>query len=173
MSSVCEAGQAASVSGGGEDNYRVVSANTMKLLLPIRIARQAELVFSMRPNQIAIRINAASRQGRGWERATLGTASPWASVKPRFQAFLARSLVRRERVSAYGAASKAIRVPLDNALCDARAQLFPTKRPEPVWLPRGQRSELWIVIIYVGDIRYQSGEGRLSDEDVDELGRSR
>ena len=36
--------------------------------------------------------------------------------------------------------------------------------------PHGQRSDSLIVIIYVGDIRYQLEEGRPSDEVVDQLG---
>ena len=40
----------------------MVSADTMKLLLPIRRgAGEDELVLGMRPNQIAIRISAAAR----------------------------------------------------------------------------------------------------------------
>ena len=51
------------VGGAGEDSYRVVSADTMKLLLPIRRGvGDDELVLGMRPNQIAIRIGAAARQ---------------------------------------------------------------------------------------------------------------
>ena len=51
------------VGGAGEDSHRVVSADTMKLLLPIRRgAGEGELVLVMRPNQIAIRIGAAARQ---------------------------------------------------------------------------------------------------------------
>ncbi len=51
------------VGGTGEDSYRVVSADTMKLLLPIRQgAGDDELVLGMRPNQIALRIGAAARQ---------------------------------------------------------------------------------------------------------------
>ena len=51
------------VGGAGEDSYRVVSADTMKLLLPIRRgAGDHELVLGMKPNQIAIRIGAAARQ---------------------------------------------------------------------------------------------------------------
>ena len=44
-------------------SYREVSADTMKLLLPIhRGAGDDELVLGMKPNQIAIRIGAAARQ---------------------------------------------------------------------------------------------------------------
>ena len=51
------------VRGVGEDSYRVVSADTMKLLLPIRRgAGDDELVLGMQPNQIAIRIGAAAKQ---------------------------------------------------------------------------------------------------------------
>ena len=51
------------VGGAGEDSYRVVSADTMKLLLPIRRgAGDHELVLGMKPNQIARRIGAAARQ---------------------------------------------------------------------------------------------------------------
>ena len=38
-------------------------------------------------------------------------------------------------------------------------------------LPQGQRSDPRIVILYIGDIRYQSGEGRPSDEVVDQPGK--
>ena len=49
--------------GGAEDSHRVVSADTMKLLLPIRRgAGDDELVLGMKPNQIAIWIGAAARQ---------------------------------------------------------------------------------------------------------------
>ena len=51
------------VVGAEETDYRVVSADTMKLLLPIRRGEgDDELVLGMRPNQIAIRIGAAARQ---------------------------------------------------------------------------------------------------------------
>ena len=51
------------VRGAEEDSYRVVSADTMKLLLTIRRgAGDDELLLGMRPNQIAIRIGAAARQ---------------------------------------------------------------------------------------------------------------
>ena len=51
------------VRGAEEDSYRVVSADTMKLLLTIRRgAGDDEFVLGMRPNQIAIRIGAAARQ---------------------------------------------------------------------------------------------------------------
>ena len=51
------------VEGTAETSYRVVSAETMKLLLPVRRgAGDDELVLGMRPNQIAIRIGAAARQ---------------------------------------------------------------------------------------------------------------
>ena len=53
----------------------------------------------------------------------------------------------------------------------SQAQLIPYKRSDTVRPPHGQRSDSWIVILYIGDIRYQSGEGRLSDEDVDQLGK--
>ena len=56
-------GQVACVRGAEEDSYRVVSADTMKLLLAIRRgAGGDELILGMRPNQIAIRIGAAARQ---------------------------------------------------------------------------------------------------------------
>ena len=46
-----------------ETSYREVSADTMKLLLPVRRgAGDDEPVLSMRPNQIAKRIDAAARQ---------------------------------------------------------------------------------------------------------------
>ena len=51
------------VGDAGEDTHRVVSADTMKLLLPIRRgAGDDELVLGLKPNQIAIRIGAAARQ---------------------------------------------------------------------------------------------------------------
>ena len=54
----------------GETGYRVVSANTMKLLSLVRRgARDDEPLLGMRPNQIAIRIGAAARQaglGKGY-----------------------------------------------------------------------------------------------------------
>ena len=51
------------VVGAGETGYREVSADTMKLLLPVRrSAEDDEAVFGMRPNQIAKRIDAAARQ---------------------------------------------------------------------------------------------------------------
>ena len=51
------------VEGAGETGYREVSADTMKLLLPVRRgARDDEPVLGMRPNQIAKRIDAAARQ---------------------------------------------------------------------------------------------------------------
>ena len=51
------------VGGAAEDSYRVVSADTMKLLLPVRRgAGDYKLVLGMKPNQIAIRIGAAARQ---------------------------------------------------------------------------------------------------------------
>ena len=36
--------------------------------------------------------------------------------------------------------------------------------------PHGHRSDCRIVKLYIGDIKYQSGEGILSDEVVDQLG---
>ena len=51
------------VMGVEETGYRVVSADTMKLLLPTRRGTgDDELVLGMQPNQIAIRIGAAARQ---------------------------------------------------------------------------------------------------------------
>ena len=51
------------VAGAGEASYREVSADTMKLLLPVRRgAGDDEPVLGMRPNQIAKRIDAAARQ---------------------------------------------------------------------------------------------------------------
>ena len=51
------------VVGADETSYREVSADTMKLLLPIRReAEDNEPVLGMRPNQIATRIGAAARQ---------------------------------------------------------------------------------------------------------------
>ena len=51
------------VAGDGETGYREVSADTMKLLLPIRRgAGDDKPVLGMRPNQIAKRIDAAARQ---------------------------------------------------------------------------------------------------------------
>ena len=51
------------VGSGGEDSYREVSADTMKLLSSIRrCAGDDEPVLGMRPNQIAARIGAAARQ---------------------------------------------------------------------------------------------------------------
>ena len=53
----------ARVVGAGETGYREVSADTMKLLLPVRRgAGDDEPVLGMRPNQIAKRIDAAARQ---------------------------------------------------------------------------------------------------------------
>ena len=52
------------VGRAGEAYYRVVSADTMKLLLSVRRgAGDDELVLGMRPNQIAIRIGAAAETG--------------------------------------------------------------------------------------------------------------
>ena len=49
--------------GAGETDYRVVSADTMKLLKSVRRgASDEEPVLGMRPNQIAIRIGTAARQ---------------------------------------------------------------------------------------------------------------
>ena len=51
------------VVGANEADHREVSANTMKLLSPIRRgAEDHEPVFGMRPNQIGRRIDAAARQ---------------------------------------------------------------------------------------------------------------
>ena len=51
------------VLGAEQTSYREVSADTMKLLLPVRRgAGDDEFVLGMRPNQIAIRIGAAARQ---------------------------------------------------------------------------------------------------------------
>ena len=48
---VCGVGQAACVGGVGEDNYRVMSTDSMKLELPVRRgAGEGELVLAMRPN---------------------------------------------------------------------------------------------------------------------------
>ena len=59
-----------SVVGDEETSYREVSADTMKLLLPVRRgAGDDELVLGMRQNQIAIRIGAAAKQaglGKGY-----------------------------------------------------------------------------------------------------------
>ena len=53
----------ARVAGDGETSHREVSADTMKLLLPVRRgASDDEPVLGMRPNQIARRIDAAARQ---------------------------------------------------------------------------------------------------------------
>ena len=49
------------VVGAEETEYREVSADTMKLLLPVRRGA-GESVLGMRPNQIAKRIDAAARQ---------------------------------------------------------------------------------------------------------------
>ena len=69
--------------GGGEDNYRVVSADTMKLPLPVRRgAGKAELVLAPRPDQTAIRIGAAAREAGLGEDHSGDSASPWAIVKP-------------------------------------------------------------------------------------------
>ena len=48
------------VEASGETGYRVVSADTMKLLSSVR--RGAGPLLGMRPNQIAIRIGSAARQ---------------------------------------------------------------------------------------------------------------
>ena len=51
------------VAGADQTGYREVSADTMKLLLPVRRgAGDDEPVLGMRPNQIARRIDAAARQ---------------------------------------------------------------------------------------------------------------
>ena len=51
------------VAGDGETGYREVSADTMKLLQPVRRgAGDDEPVLGMRPNQIGRRIDAAARQ---------------------------------------------------------------------------------------------------------------
>ena len=51
------------VVGAEETSHREVSADTMKLLLPVRRgAGEDESVLGMRPNQIAVRIGAAARQ---------------------------------------------------------------------------------------------------------------
>ena len=51
------------VMGSEETSYREVSADTMRLLFPIRWGgRDDEPVLGMRPNQIAARIGAAARQ---------------------------------------------------------------------------------------------------------------
>ena len=51
------------VAGADETGYREVSADTMKLLLPVRRGTgDDEPVFGMRPNQIAKRIDASARQ---------------------------------------------------------------------------------------------------------------
>ena len=51
------------VAGADETGYREVSADTMKLLLPVRRgAGDDEPVLGMRPNQIGRRIDAAARQ---------------------------------------------------------------------------------------------------------------
>ena len=50
------------VAGADETGYREVSADTMKLLLPVRRGADDEPVLGMRPNQIARRIDAAARQ---------------------------------------------------------------------------------------------------------------
>ena len=54
--------QAACIGGAGKDNYRVVSADTMKFLSPNRRgAGKDELVLVMRPSQIDISRGAAAR----------------------------------------------------------------------------------------------------------------
>ena len=144
----------------------------MKLLLPVRRdAVEDDLVLAMRPNRIAIRTGAAARQSGLGEGCSGDNPSPWATVKPRYRAYPARSLVRRGSVSADGAALMTTRVPLGNALFELQAQLFLTKRAGTVRPPHGHRSDSLIVILYVGHIKYQSGEGRLSDEVVDQLGK--
>ena len=51
------------VEASGETSYRVVSADTMKLLSSVRRgAGDSEPLLGMRPNQIAIRIGSAARQ---------------------------------------------------------------------------------------------------------------
>ena len=66
------------VVGAGETGYREVSADTMKLLLPVRRgAGDDEPVLGMRPNQIAKRIDAAARQADLGE-GTPATAPGWA-----------------------------------------------------------------------------------------------
>ena len=71
-------------------------------------------------------------------------------------------------MSAYGAAPIALRAPLGDALFESQAQQFTAERTDTVRLHSGERSDSWIVILY---IRYQSGEGRLSNEVVDQLGK--
>ena len=58
-------GDSGQTRGGGADEtkHRDVSADTKRLLLPIRHgAGDDELILGMRPNQIAIRVGAAARQ---------------------------------------------------------------------------------------------------------------
>ena len=119
------------VGGGGEGYYGGVSADTMKLLLPVRRdAGQDELVLTMTQNQIPIRIGAAARQTGLREGYSGDSPSPWASVKLRFRASTARSAARWGNVAAYGAARITIRVPLGNELFESQTQLFPTKRTD-------------------------------------------
>ena len=74
---MCGVSQGRVCNGGArEDTYRVVSDDTMKLLLLIRHGvGDHELVPAWRPNKIALRIGAAARRA-GWERGTPGTTNP-------------------------------------------------------------------------------------------------
>ena len=125
----------------------------------------------MRPNQIAIQTGAGARQAGLGEGYSGDSPSQWARVKPRFRAYIARSIVHRASLSAHGAARIRIRVPLSNMPFELQTALFLTKRTGTVRPPRGQRYDSRIVILYIGYIRYQSGEGGLSDEVVDQLGK--
>ena len=92
------------VAGAEETGYREVSADTMKLLLPVRRgAGDDEPVLGMRPNQIARRIDAAARTGgprrgllRGQPPAGHGPGHGDRGRTP------ARRLRRRERTPAVG-----------------------------------------------------------------------
>ena len=68
----------------------MVSADTMKLLLPVRRdAGQDELVLAMRPSQISIRTGVAARQAGLGKGCSGDNPFPWVSVKPRFRPCLA------------------------------------------------------------------------------------
>ena len=107
----------------------------------------------------------ARRAGLG-EGHSRRSAFPWNSVQPRPGLTPLGSLVCRGSVPAL----LTIGVPLGNALFELQAQLFLSKRAGTVQPPHGHRSDSLIVILYVWDIRYQSEEGRPSDEVIDQFG---
>ena len=99
------------VAGDGETGYREVSADTMKLLLPVRRgAEDDEPVLGMRPNQIGRRIDAAARQaglGEGFsgDSPRLGMIKDMETVRRT----PAGRLRRRERTPAIGIPKRVVR----------------------------------------------------------------